>query len=142
MYGEDLGYLISNLQQSEFVLDAYYTSVQMKKNRPGVLVTVLSKPDNTEKVGEYLFTHTTTFGIRKQTYDRTELDREIVTLETPYGEVDFKIGYMNDLVLKTAPEYEHVKNISEKENVPYHALYTELKQLGHEWTKKMNNIGE
>lgn len=136
MYGEDLGYLMENLQKSDLVLDAYYTPIQMKKNRPGGLMTVLCHPHNTPKVEEYLFIHTTTFGIRKKTMNRTELDREIVTLETPYGEVDFKIGYLNHQVLKIVPEYEDVKIICKTHSLPYHQIYTELKQFGNKWTQK------
>src|SRR4029079_11831867 len=71
-------------------LDVFYAAVQMKKNRPGTLVTVIAPPDRREAITGILFTHTTTIGVRYQEMRRDTLDRRIVTVETPLGPLRIK----------------------------------------------------
>ena len=73
-------------------LDAYFTPVQMKKGRPGVLVTVIAPPTRREAIEELLFRETTTLGVRRQEWERTALERETVSVATAYGSVRVKIG--------------------------------------------------
>ena len=73
-------------------LDAYFTPVQMKKGRPGVLVTVLAPPERREAIEELLFRETTTLGVRRQEWERTELERETASVATAYGGVRVKVG--------------------------------------------------
>ena len=73
-------------------LDAYFTPVYMKKGRPGLLVTVLCEPAGREALEDLLFAETTTLGVRRQEWERTVLEREVVPVDTPYGPVGVKIG--------------------------------------------------
>lgn len=87
-------------------LDAFFTPVQMKKGRPGVLVTVIAEPARREAVEELLFRETTTLGIRRQEWDRTVLERESVTVETAYGPIRVKIGRRAGAVANAWPEFD------------------------------------
>jgi hypothetical protein len=87
-------------------VDVYYTAIQMKKGRPGILVTVLVEPDRREAAEEVLFAEATTLGVRRQEWERTVLDREIVTVETPYGPVGVKVGRRGGRVYNAQPEFD------------------------------------
>jgi hypothetical protein len=87
-------------------LDAYLTPVQMKKGRPGVLVTVIAEPARREALEEILFTETTTLGVRRQEWDRTVLEREVVAVDTAYGRIGIKLGRRGGRVYNVQPEFE------------------------------------
>jgi uncharacterized protein (TIGR00299 family) protein len=87
-------------------LDIFYAPVQMKKNRPGTLVTVLARPEHREAVTAVLFAETTTIGVRYQEVQRERLDRETRTVETPVGPIRFKIAARDGRVLNAAPEFD------------------------------------
>ncbi len=87
-------------------LDAYLTPVQMKKGRPGVLVTALVPPAEREAAEAVLFRETTTLGVRWQEWNRTTLGREIVTVETAYGPIRVKLGSRNGAVVNAQPEFD------------------------------------
>jgi uncharacterized protein (TIGR00299 family) protein len=87
-------------------LDAFFTPVQMKKGRPGVLVTVLAEPAKREALEELLFRETTTLGVRRQEWDRTVLERETATVETAYGPIRVKIGRRGGVVYNASPEFD------------------------------------
>jgi len=87
-------------------LDVYYTPIHMKKGRPGILITVLSKPQSRLALEETLFRETTTLGVRRQEWLRTVLDRELVTVGTAYGEVRVKVGRRDGRVYNAQPEWD------------------------------------
>jgi uncharacterized protein (DUF111 family) len=87
-------------------LDVFYAPVQMKKNRPGVLVTVIAHPEHREAIAGVLFTDTTTIGVRYHETARDRLDREIVTVDTPAGPIRFKVARRDGRVLNAAPEFD------------------------------------
>jgi uncharacterized protein (TIGR00299 family) protein len=87
-------------------LDVYYTAIQMKKGRPGILVTALVEPGRREAAEEVFFAETTTLGVRHQEWERTVLEREIVTVETPYGPVGVKVGHRGGRVYNAQPEFD------------------------------------
>jgi pyridinium-3,5-bisthiocarboxylic acid mononucleotide nickel chelatase len=99
-------------------LDVFYAAVQMKKNRPGTLVTVVAPPARREAIAAVLFTHTTTIGVRYQEMMRDTLDREIRTIETPLGPVRFKIATRAGRVLNAAPEFDDCVRIAAERSVP------------------------
>src|SRR2546425_6526466 len=99
-------------------LDVYTTPVQMKKNRPGTLLTVLCRPADTERMMDLLFAETTTIGARTHTARRRTLERESVSVQTALGAVRIKLSRMNGLVLNAAPEYEDCQRIAAEKNVP------------------------
>jgi uncharacterized protein (TIGR00299 family) protein len=106
-------------------LDIFYTPVQMKKNRPGILVTLLCKPEDKQLMIEYIFSETTTIGVRYRNEKREVLRREFVTLETNYGLIRIKVSRAPDgRVMNYAPEFEDCKNAAEKHHVPVREVQT------------------
>ena len=99
-------------------LDVFSCPVQMKKNRPGLLVTMLSEPHNVSRLIDLVFRETTTIGVRTHDVRRKTLARESVTVETPFGEVRMKISRMHGSVLNATPEYEDCRRIAAKKNIP------------------------
>ena len=99
-------------------LDVFYAPVQMKKNRPGTLVTVLVPPDRREALSAILFTETTTIGVRYQEMTRECLDREIVTVETPLGAIRFKVASRGGQVLNASPEFDDCARIAAEKSLP------------------------
>jgi uncharacterized protein (TIGR00299 family) protein len=99
-------------------LDVFYAPVQMKKNRPGTLVTILSKPEHRERLSGILFAETTTIGVRYQEMRRERLDREIVTVETPLGAIRFKVSGRNGQVLNAAPEFDDCARLAAERALP------------------------
>jgi uncharacterized protein (TIGR00299 family) protein len=99
-------------------LDAFYTPIQMKKGRPGLLVSVIARPATREALEEVLFSETTTLGVRRQEWDRTVLDREVVPVETPYGAIGVKVGRRGGRVYNVQPEFEDCRRASEARGVP------------------------
>jgi pyridinium-3,5-bisthiocarboxylic acid mononucleotide nickel chelatase len=87
-------------------LDAYYTPVQMKKGRPGVLLTVIAERERRTAIEELLFSETTTLGVRWQEWDRTVLERESVAVETEFGTIAVKVGRREGRVYNVQPEFD------------------------------------
>jgi uncharacterized protein (TIGR00299 family) protein len=97
--------------------DAYFTPVQMKKGRPGVLVTVIADPSRREAIEELLFRETTTLGVRRQVWDRTVLDRETATVLTAYGPIRVKIGRRAGVVYNAWPEFDDCQRAAGEKGV-------------------------
>jgi uncharacterized protein (TIGR00299 family) protein len=112
-----LGPLVEGLLAAG-ALDAYFTPVQMKKGRPGVLVTVLAEPSRRRPLEEILFRETTTLGVRCSEWDRTVLDREIETVDTAYGPIRVKIGRRGETVYNAWPEFEDCRRAADEREVP------------------------
>ena len=104
-------------------LDVYLTSIQMKKNRPAVKISVLAPPAKREAVSHILLTETSTFGIRFTEMDRIILDRQSMEVQTPYGKVAVKVGSMDGQVMHFSPEYENCKQIARKKKIPVKTVY-------------------
>lgn len=90
-------------------LDVFLTPVQMKKNRPGILLSVLCKPENQNALTDIIFAETSTFGVRYSSRERTVLARQWQTVSTEYGKIRLKIGMQNGVVRTVAPEYDDIK---------------------------------
>lgn len=104
-------------------LDAFLTPVQMKKGRPGTLVTALCVPEMTDAVVDALVRHTTTLGVRCTRARRWCLEREWVPVETPYGAVRVKVGRWKGAETTATPEYEDVRSAASASGVPTRAVY-------------------
>ena len=91
---------------SEGALDVFYTPIQMKKNRPGTLMSIIAPPSARERLTAMIFRETTTIGVRYREMTRECLDRETVTVTTPFGPVRFKIARRNGEILNAAPEFD------------------------------------
>lgn len=99
-------------------LDCYFTPIQMKKDRPGVLLSVLCRPEDKESLTEMIFAETTTLGVRSYAVERRALEREIVRVETQYGPIDVKVARLNGNVVNEMPEYEQCRAAAKKASVP------------------------
>ncbi len=111
------GYVMDRLFE-EGALDAFGMPVQMKKNRPGMLLTVLCKPEDAGKLTQLIFAETTTLGVRRRDEMRETLARRWEKVHTPWGEVRIKIASMNGTVTNYAPEYEDCRRIAAEHRVP------------------------
>ena len=111
------GYFVERALQAG-ALDVFSSSVQMKKNRPGQLVTLLSEPHNVSRLVDLIFRETTTIGVRTHEVRRKTLARESLTVETPFGEVRMKISRLHGSVLNATPEYEDCRRIATQQNIP------------------------
>jgi len=99
-------------------LDVFSTAVQMKKNRPGVLLTILCDAAHTARLIDLVFRETTTIGVRTYDVRRKVLDRELVAVATQFGEVRVKISRMNGSVLNATPEYEDCQRLAAEKGIP------------------------
>jgi hypothetical protein len=99
------GALMDRLLQAG-ALDVFYAPVQMKKNRPGTLATVLCAPDARESILDVLFRETTTIGVRWLEMNRECLERRVEVVRTAYGEIRFKIALRNGEVVNATPEFD------------------------------------
>ena len=106
-------------------LDVYTTPVQMKKNRPGILLTVLCKPGDTGSLMDLIFAETTTFGARTYTAKRRALPREWITVATSLGEVRVKVSRVNGHIRHATPEYEDCRRLAEERKVPLQVVIAE-----------------
>jgi uncharacterized protein (TIGR00299 family) protein len=122
MAPELAGALVQKLL-ADNALDAFITPVQMKKQRPGILLTVLCRPCDRERLLDTIFTESTTFGVREHMTQRTVLDRRHVQVSTPYGTVRVKIGRWKGKDVTRAPEYEDCVKCAAAANVPVRAVY-------------------
>src|SRR5207302_450762 len=99
-----VGYVMDRLLE-EGALDAFCLPAQMKKNRPGALLTVLCRPEDAVRLTHLVFAETTTLGVRQREERRRVLARRWINVETPWGEVRMKIASMNGTITTYAPEY-------------------------------------
>jgi pyridinium-3,5-bisthiocarboxylic acid mononucleotide nickel chelatase len=104
-------------------LDVFFTPIQMKKNRPGTLLSVLCRPSHRQKIQEILFTETSTFGIRYREIDRVMLDRELVQVQTVFGPIQIKIGKQDGKVFQVSPEFESCNAAAEQSQQPLKRIY-------------------
>ena len=104
-------------------LDVFLTSIQMKKNRPGVLLTVLCEEAGLSKMADLLFNETTSFGLRIERIQRWKLDRKFTKVATPFGVIIMKIGLRGDEVVQAAPEFESCREASERTGKPLRVIY-------------------
>ena len=106
-------------------LDVYTTPVQMKKNRPGTLLTLLCKPADTKNLMSLIFAETTTLGARTYRAQRRTLPRETVNVHTQYGDVHIKLSRVNGNIRHVAPEYEDCRRLASEKNVPLQQVINE-----------------
>jgi uncharacterized protein (TIGR00299 family) protein len=118
------GYVMDRLL-AEGALDVFGVPVQMKKNRPGTLLTVLCKPEDAAKLTQIIFAETTTLGVRRREEQRQTLARRRVSVSTPWGDVRMKIASMNGTVTNYAPEYEDCRRIAAERHLPLKTVMQE-----------------
>lgn len=99
-------------------LEVFYSSVQMKKNRPGTLMTIVARPEHREPLSELVFRESTTIGVRFQEMSRDCLDREMVTVATGVGPVRFKIARRHGQIVNAQPEFDDLAKLAAERSIP------------------------
>jgi pyridinium-3,5-bisthiocarboxylic acid mononucleotide nickel chelatase len=123
-----IGYLVDQLL-AEGVLDAFTTAVQMKKGRPGALLTVLAKPQDEQKLRAMLFRESSTLGVRSRRERRHAIARRHESVHTAWGEVRIKIGTVGGADSNYSPEYEDCRRIAMEHHVPLKSVMLESLRL-------------
>jgi TIGR00299 family protein len=121
MSPEIMGYTMEKLLDSG-ALDVYYTPIYMKKSRPSAMLTVLVKCGDEKKFSDIIFSETSTLGVRLSRSARFCMDRELVKVNTKYGDVRVKVANLGD-IMKFAPEYEDCRSIALKSGLPIKEVY-------------------
>lgn len=135
MTGEELGFLLQSLIDHEGVLDAYYTAVNMKKNRPGNLLTVMSLPENTAMIENFILLNSSTFGVRTNLTERTILERKFIDYKTKWGIIKIKIGKFDGEIIKASPEYEDVAHVAKLSKRTFLDVFQLARQYAFECKK-------
>jgi len=112
-----LGYVMERALEAG-AFDCWFTPIQMKKNRPATMISILCEKDKREVFTELLYTETTTLGVRISEIKRDCLPREIVKIETEFGEVDVKIARFGEKIVNAKPEYDQLREIALKSKIP------------------------
>jgi uncharacterized protein (DUF111 family) len=120
--GEVIGFATAKLMEAG-ALDVYTTAIQMKKNRPGVLVTVLCPPELIAKMEKILFKETGTLGVRRWPASRHKLERRAHSLSTDWGNIAGKLAVLSDGSTSFSPEFESCRKIATERNVPLKDVY-------------------
>jgi len=110
---------------AEGALEVFYQPVQMKKNRPGTLVTVVCRPDDRRPLTDLVFRETTTIGVRYHELDRECLERETLPVTTPWGEVRVKVARRGRDVLNAQPEFDDVARLAAAHDVPIKTVHAQ-----------------
>ncbi len=120
--GESIGYCIERLWDAG-ALDVYSTPIQMKKNRPGVVLTILCPGSQLQEMEAILFRETTTLGVRRWQASRRKLQRKPHEVDTPWGKVLGKLGWFEGGAANFAPEYDSCSQVALENNVPLRSVY-------------------
>ena len=110
-------------------LDCWFTPIQMKKNRPATLFTVLCERAEVERIQEMLFRETTTIGIRRREVERASLDRTVETISTPFGDVRVKASVLDGEVLTRKVEFDDLKQIAEATGEPLRQISAKIERI-------------
>lgn len=129
--GEFLGYLHERLFELG-ALDVWFTSIQMKKNRPGTMISVIISSDIQDKAIEMVLKETSTFGVRVRPVNRYEANREVVSLDSYLGNIDIKIKWVNGDKVGVFPEYDSCRDIALKHGIPIQDVYRIAQQDAYE----------
>lgn len=120
--GEVLGNFVEQALAAG-ALDVFHTPIQMKKNRPGALLTVLCAEADADRFSEMILRETSAFGVRRTLTERRKLQREFATVKTSHGKVTVKLGKLNGAVIQAAPEFESCKKLAALRKLPLKRVY-------------------
>jgi uncharacterized protein (DUF111 family) len=119
---ELLGVVMERLFAAE-ALDVWFTPIQMKKNRPAVMLSVLCEENTRDEIAQIILSETTAFGVRVDRVQRLKLSRRITTVSTEFGEIAIKLGLKGEQVLQATPEFESVKAAAAQTGQPFRIVY-------------------
>jgi uncharacterized protein (DUF111 family) len=101
----------------------------MKKNRPGVLLSLLCAEPDADRFSEMILRETSAFGVRRHSAERRKLRREFTTVNTPFGDVQVKLGKLDGKIVQAAPEHDSCRRAAEAANVPVKTVYEAAARL-------------
>ncbi|MCW3982083.1 MAG: nickel pincer cofactor biosynthesis protein LarC [Candidatus Bathyarchaeota archaeon] len=127
MEAEMFGHFLDTAMEAG-ALDVFFTPVQMKKNRPGVLLSVLCRPEHKSLLMELMFRETTTIGIRSKEVERSSLEREIRVIQTGYGDARVKVCLLNGKPINVAWEYDDLRQIAREAGIPLKEIRRKLEK--------------
>ncbi|MEM7475800.1 MAG: nickel insertion protein, partial [Planctomycetota bacterium] len=136
--GEQLGFAIEQLWQAG-ALDVFTTAISMKKNRPGVLLSVIGNPAQRRKLEECVFRHTGSLGVRRTLLQRSKMQRRIVEVSTRLGKIQVKVAWEESMGIgpRFAPEFEDCKRLAraadESLEVVYRLAIEAAERIAEEW---------
>jgi hypothetical protein len=107
------------------VQEVFLTPILMKKNRPATLLTIICPSEKLSSVSGFLLKETTTLGLRWHEEERTRADREILSLQTKYGRIRFKLARWEGKMVNLSPEYEDCKRLALKKRIPLKEVFEE-----------------
>jgi uncharacterized protein (DUF111 family) len=120
--GELLGVVMERLFGAG-ALDVWFTPIQMKKNRPAVMLSALCEESACDSIAEIILSETTAFGVRIDRVRRLKLARRVTTVATEYGEISIKLGLKGDQVIQATPEFESVKAAAARTGQAFRIVY-------------------
>jgi uncharacterized protein (DUF111 family) len=132
-------YLITKVLQIG-ALDIYIRPVQMKKNRTGMLVTLVCPLEKVGQFANFLLMETTTIGVRWRTENRLKAWRRIESMETPYGRINFKIARIGKETINVAPEYEDCLRAALERKVPLKQVMAEANKIGQTFRQSSDQL--
>lgn len=118
---EVIGYCSERLFEAG-ALDVFTTPIQMKKNRPATMLSIITPVNLVKQLESIIFRETGTLGIRRYPVERTTLQRTLQTVSTPYGEIHVKVGKRDDQCITYKPEYEECARLARELNKPIHEI--------------------
>lgn len=117
MTGEEIGHAIQVLFDAG-ALDVWTTPIQMKKSRPGTILSAMASQENLQQIADTFFTHTSTLGVRVRRIDRLIADREVIAVKTDYGTIRVKLRKIDGTITQIAPEYDDCATIASDLGIP------------------------
>jgi uncharacterized protein (DUF111 family) len=105
-------------------LDVWFMPVQMKKNRPGVMLSALCDEEHVQPLADIIFAETTAFGLRIEKIQRLKLTRRFETVKTPHGGVTVKLGFKGERLLQIAPEFESCRAVAKRTGITLREVHT------------------
>ena len=130
----------SEMLLKQGALDVFMTPIFMKKARPATMLSVLTMSDKLDKILSTIFTETTTLGVRIHRLERKKLTREIIGVNTRFGEIKVKVSRIGKQIKNIAPEYEDSKEIAVKQKIPLKDVYDEARKVAREILFEENKI--
>lgn len=130
MTGEQVGYLAEQLWNAGS-LDVVVVPIYMKKNRPAVMLEIVVRPADADRLADVILRESTSFGVRRTWADRYKLARDMMTVEVPGGRVDVKLGRLGGKVVQVSPEYEDCQRLAAETDAPLRNIYRQAE--GQAW---------
>lgn len=135
MSPEITGWVLEGLEKIG-AQDAYAISVYRKKNRPGILLSVLCTEDKKNEIIDFIFAETTTLGLRWYWVNKERLNVAFEQIDTPWGKVRIKIGSIGTNIINMAPEYEDCRSLAMTQRIPLKQIYNVAMKLALEHHKQ------